>query len=437
MKFLKYLLLLFVFFITTHVIAQVNIKGNFALGDTSQVHRLTTHNGDVYTGFVESMEAPILKFIYRSNALEFKLEDVKLIEVVESNPEPEINIASPDSAIIGEQMSRREARDYIWHFDYKITDKDERDYMGKLTKLSKYAASIEKKPKHILLDYYKISKIQLIGKRITSNPFHLLEYHRLITKKGDHFIGQLISYSTEEIVFLLKNGSEITIAPKDLSKIVLEKQDTGPSRKKRRKYNYKQHRIYFSPSALMLKEGVTEFRSNMVLYNTIEHGITNNVTVGGGFFSILLVNAVTGKIKLGFSLTDMIHVAVGAQGGVGFTFYDGGYSMGLFYGVLSIGTSDRFINVSVGRGKGQDDNMGTTGYSMGGSFRMGEHWRINVEYFHFEDPYYSYYDPTDNIFGTLGLSWSKRQHQVDFGIFISNELTETRGFPLAAYNFKF
>ncbi len=441
MIFPKHLLFVLASLISIQMFSQVPIKGDFILGDSTQMHRLTTINGDMFTGRVTGIEGSSLKFLYRNNNLEFNLEEVKMVEVLENQAESKSKDPMPPSSETDEQMTAKDARNYIWHFDYKITTTDGIEYLGKLATLNKYAAILEQQSKEVKIGYIKIAEIALIGKRITSNPNHLTEYHRLKTKKGDSFTGQLISVNKEELVFLMKNGSEITITNDELINIVLEKNASSyQSRKqyKKHKNDYNQHRLFFSPSALMLKQGDSEFRT-MLLHNTIEHGFTNNFTAGGGLFSILVGHALTGKVKLGVSISDMVHVAVGAQGGYAFTVYGGdGVSLGLFYGAMSIGTSDRYINVSIGRGRDSDASRGTTAFTIGGSFRTNENWRIYIEYFHFQDPYISSYDPQNSIFGTLGLSWLKGQHQVDFGIFVSNDFTDAPGgFPVVAYNYRF
>ena len=127
----------------------------------------------------------------------------------------------------------------------------------------------------------------------------------------------------------------------------------------------------------------------------------------------------TGKIKIGASLTKHIHFAIGAQGMFAFSTFDSEVlNLGLVYGALSVGTKDNYLNAGIGRGNDNLSSGATTAYTFGGSLRIGDYWRFHFEYMKFrQDNTNSFSDYTEiSNMGTLGMSWFKRQHQIDFGL---------------------
>lgn len=435
MKFLKHLLTALAFLFAVPIFSQIPIKGDFKLGDTTQVHKITTKVGDTFTGRVVGYDDAFLFFLYKNNNLTFDVEEIKLIEVVNTIDE---------TAQSGE-MSEHAANTHQLFFDYQITSLDSVKHVGKLSKLNGFGATLKQGQNgHERVRYFEIGEISLKGKRISDSSGFLDEYHLLRTKNGDRFTGQLLYFNQEELGFLLKNGSQITVKIDNFVDLILVKtqgdRKTSSQKASSLYHSYNQQRLFFSPSALLLKKDVSEFRT-MILYNTIEHGLSDHVTVGAGLFSILIGHALTAKLKVGSSIGDVFHFAIGAQGAFAFSFLDGyaeGGTLGLVYGSVAIGTKDRFLNASIGRGIASGEGEGTTAFSFGGSFRTSDHWRIYVEYLNFIDNYYSYYNRENTVGGTFGLSWFKDQHQVDFGIFLSNEFNNgTAGFPVLAYNYKF
>ena len=208
-----------------------------------------------------------------------------------------------------------------------------------------------------------------------------------------------------------------------------------------KQYLYNPQRVFLSPSAFTLEKGVTEFRNTMVFHNNMDFGITDNLTIGAGFSSVIISNALSGKVKLGGSLSPHLHVAAGVQGMVLFPGYgDDAVSVGLLYGALTVGTKDKFLTASVGLGRDSDYGESTAGLTIGGAIRTSENWRIFLEFIHF-DPYQSedYYSNYNTTMGTLGMSWFKGVHQIDFGLYGNSEWGYDTAIiiPIAAYSLRF
>jgi len=105
-------------------------------------------------------------------------------------------------------------------------------------------------------------------------------------------------------------------------------------------------RLFFAPSAQMLKQGEGYFSDYELFFPGIAYGLTDNVTIGGGVS--LFPAAAEDQVyyltpKVGFSVADNVHLAAGVlfagmKGGTG----------GIYYGVGTFGD----VNASVTLGGG-------------------------------------------------------------------------------------
>ena len=448
MKLSKHLLLLSIFFFPSIINAQIPTKGHIILGDSSQQHVVSTLNGDKFTGRVTSLDAEKMTFQYRGNELVFPISEIQLVEVLGSETNEQAPL-EPHPKEDNQKMTREEGKSYIWHFDYRITNSRGIEHLGKMTKFNEFGATIDgSNAKSRFVPYKEVKTIERLGKKITENPNELNEYQRLITAAGNSFIGQLLSFDGEIFEFLLKNGSVIKYPKNEVSVIQIENSPGFSANKNRKKvhvgkqYYYNPQRVFFSPSAFTLEKGVTEFRNTMVLHNTIDYGVSENLTIGAGLSTVLVANAVSGKVKFGGSLTDHFHIAAGVQGLVLLpAFGEDAQTIALLYGAISVGTKDKFLSISVGMGRNDYDNENTAGITIGGSMRTSENWRIYMEYIYF-DPVEAedyFYRNSNTSMGTLGMSWFRDVHQIDFGLHTNSQwgYETIIVLPIAAYSLRF
>lgn len=107
-------------------------------------------------------------------------------------------------------------------------------------------------------------------------------------------------------------------------------------------------RLFFAPTAQMLKKGEGYFSDYELFFPGIAYGLTDNITIGGGFS--LFPASVEDQVyyvtpKVGFSVNDKLHLA----GGVLFAGTSGGTG-GVYYGVGTLGDGNASITVGGGYG---------------------------------------------------------------------------------------
>lgn len=165
------------------------------------------------------------------------------------------------------------------------------------------------------------------------------------TTNGSKFIGNAVDVRNGS---LLLQSNTYGFAEIKLSSIFkIQRMDAYlASNKPERFKNPNATRYFFAPSAIPLKKGEGYYQNAYLLANSVNVGITNNITVGGGVV-IPLLFYVTPKIsyKVGKNLY--------AGAGVLFTqsfIQDFGLSAGIGYGLVTVGNLEH--NFTIGGGYG-------------------------------------------------------------------------------------
>lgn len=115
-------------------------------------------------------------------------------------------------------------------------------------------------------------------------------------------------------------------------------------------------RYFFAPSAIPLKKKEGYFQNAYLLANSINVGITNNLTLGGGVV-IPLLFYVTPKIS--FKASGKLYLG----GGILFTqsfINDFGLSAGIGYGLATYGTAEHNFTIGAGYGYARFDKKYST-----------------------------------------------------------------------------
>jgi len=168
-------------------------------------------------------------------------------------------------------------------------------------------------------------------------------------------IGRIIKVGEDEIVFKAEFGTIII----PIAKITKIKEIPASSIKDGVYWfpNPNKTRLYFSPTARMLKQGEGYFADYYILFPGFVYGITDNFTIGGGMSLIPNVN-IDEQIfyftpKIGLKASEKFNIAAGALivKMPGFDEEDGDSPLvGILYGVGTTGTPDASFTFGLGYG---------------------------------------------------------------------------------------
>lgn len=406
------------------VFSQVTVKGELRLGDTTQVHILYTKDGDRLQGRVTGFDNDKVVFLFKNqNTLFFPFAEISSIEV---QPEEQPAV-SQEKINSGQTASSLE-------FFYLATLRDGTKTSGRVSRCDSRSVRLtrEQGPDDYLY-WQNIDTLVLVSQPINKSGAGKGVIHVLKTSRGDQFIGQLQDYGMGTLRFMLENGTILKFSLKDIVNIRLEERVaqnepipvTGVE-------SWGNDKLLFTQSAFLLKRKETQYRNLMVLYNAIDHGISDHITIGGGFLTVIFTSIVSVRAKAGFDLNDYVHVGVGGQAFGAFLFDEEVAGAAFGYGALTFGTSDRHLNIGVGRGVGFDLDNPITSFNLGGAFRLGNNWRIFGEYLVIRD------ETSDGgIYGGLGGSWFNLKHRIDFGFALFQDDFSNSLIPAAGYVFRF
>lgn len=137
-------------------------------------------------------------------------------------------------------------------------------------------------------------------------------------------------------------------------------------------------RYLYSPSAFMLERGEGYLSQTQLLFTSVAYGQTDHLTVGVGTSLPFLFSFggegmnFTGTVKAGGSLTEHLHLAVGAQG---LLLPSSAVSVGFLFGTATLGTPDAHLSLSAGPPFLADAGDGALGgliYTVSGALRLSD-----------------------------------------------------------------
>ncbi len=249
----------------------------------------------------------------------------------------------------------------------------------------------------------------------------------LTVEDGTSFIGRIIEIGEEELKFETKYGV-LTFPVFEITELKLISKD----RLKEGKYwfpNPNCSRLFFAPTARMLKQGEGYFADYFVFFPTFTFGITNNITLGGGF-SILPGEDLDEQIllftpKVGIKTSKKMDLALGA---LIVKLPEDAQSAGILYGVSTFGTLDKSVTVGLGYGYFEDELADKPIVVLGGESRTSRNISLVTENWLVPEK--------DTPVISVGLRFFGEKISVDFALIFPLE-EDVITFPYIDFVYKF
>ena len=249
------------------------------------------------------------------------------------------------------------------------------------------------------------------------------EMYRVETVDGSIFIGELISESNDSITILTESAGAITINRENIRS--LEAFDGRGAEQKRWHENHQSSRYLLTPSAIGLRQGQGYYQNSWILFNNVNYGITDHLSIGGGVIPVFLFGSVsvpfwiTPKIKLPLE-SESFHVSAGALigGAIGES-----ATGGVFYGNSTWGDGNRNLTLGLGYAFGAGEIETTPVVSISGMIRTGRSIYLVSENYFINDSGF-------NGLASFGVRWAPENFSVDFALLRPLEnLDSFIGFP--------
>jgi hypothetical protein len=403
--------------------AQLPVKGNFSIGDTSQVHLLETKDGSRLVGRVIGFDQEKVVFRFNADTLVLPLSNLASIEVKSDS-----SAASTEPADSQEQPAATTDAGRLTAWSKG------KSWRGTLKMGNDAGVRLQLSPESSrFFPWREIDSLVYVKPASRSEATSAV--HVLTTLRGDRFTGYVKEYRRNILRFALEDGSILRFSTKDIRRLEPSENEQEDSAASAEPIPMQGHeKMYLTPTGFLLKEGETEFRT-VVISNSIDHGVSDNFSIGGGFSTVIVATVLQGKAKVGTSLGKYVHVAAGGQL-FGIAAIDQEFAgAAIAYGSLTMGTPESFVNINGGVGIGGPDGGKVRAFSLSASQRLGNNFRLFGEFLRGVD------DFDEQIqFGIVGGSWFNREHRVDFG-FVLGSLFDSGitvlPFPAVSYAYRF
>lgn len=256
---------------------------------------------------------------------------------------------------------------------------------------------------------------------------------KIVMKNGKVLIGDIISQDSTAISFRNTSFQKIEIYKNKIKSI----QKLDESNFRNNKYwfpNPHPTRYLVGPNAYNLKKGEYNFQNTYLVLNTIDIGLTNYFSIGGGIdlssFGSFSYGGFSPAVllipKIGLKVTDKFHAGVG-----GLIVYHGADDefLGIAYGIGTYGTMENNITVGLGWGFLTGEFLKKPIFTVSGMTRISrkaalisENWIIPFEGYH--------------IFFSYGIRFFGEKLSVDLAFINNDDISASIIFGIPYIDFK-
>lgn len=277
--------------------------------------------------------------------------------------------------------------------------------------------------KKITLSYLLTFFVAISFSKSLTEPVDTNKVFIIKMENGEDYKGRIIQQNSTRVILKTKN-EEWNLETNNIKSIEVFDYNGKFSYK-----NTNDNRYFYGPTAISLEKGKGYYQ-NIVVLNSVSYGITENISIGGGFelFSILKGESPFWYLtsKAGFKLKEKINVGAGLLVTGSSNFKNAEFAA-IGYGIFTYGSSDS--NFSVGFGYGFQKAK-TPAVFLAGSNRIGNNLVLLSENYLIPTGF----DETYHL-GTHGIRILGKRNSFDFGLLTFNNLfqNEFNVLPYGSY----
>lgn len=240
-------------------------------------------------------------------------------------------------------------------------------------------------------------------------------------QNGQEYQGQVITRTDSILLLRTINGDLYLIAANIGSLDTLSRM--GPYEFT----NPHDTRYFFGPTGIPLGKGEGYYQNILVTSNFFNYGITENISIGGGFefISTLFGSPIWFLTpKAGFQVADNLH----AGGGLLLAGFSGESVAALPYGVVTLGSQETNASLGIGYGFAGGESARYPAITLSGMHRAGKSISLLSENYLFPGSF--------DGFGYLGIQGVRllgRKNAFDIGLILISQLNDAIGIPALPY----
>ncbi len=285
---------------------------------------------------------------------------------------------------------------------------------------------------YILLDQvetYSFGLIEKLKKEDDTTSIYSIEL-----KEGSEIYVRIVEVRQDELLLESNTLGELTLKVYYIKKI--ESNNFSLDKKGHFWFpNPNATRYFFAPSAINLEKGEGYYQNVYVILNMVNYGITDWLSIGGGFEFISTFSSLTGEgspiafitPKVGFPVGEKVHLGAGFLGGF---FVE--ETAGMFYGLGTYGSHDKNLSLGLGWGFVGGEFQENPFITVSGMLRTGRKFSLVTE---------NWFVPVDGYYGIIsyGGRFFGPKMSVDVGFLNNLDIIEFLpiGIPYVDFVLKF
>lgn len=281
--------------------------------------------------------------------------------------------------------------------------------------------------------FYSVSPANYTGKMGDSASFVRIE-----TTDGAELFGYIIKNDSMHLKLSTKSMGEISINKSKISRIEVVSDESV----KGSQYwfeNPNSTRYFVGPSAFNLKKGEGYYQNNYIFLNSVNVGITKNISMGAGFELLSTFGINTGgpifyvTPKVGFKAAKNLHVGGGVlYASIPVYTYNSSTKkrsgLGAGFGVITLGDKDNNFTLGGGYGFSNNEWSKRPMITASGMVRIGRKSSLVTENWFYPQKEYAYSNNGQGFQTTVAVSY-KYRGLVSYGVrFFGESMSVDLGF---------
>ena len=233
------------------------------------------------------------------------------------------------------------------------------------------------------------------------------------TVDGNEFIGTLVDEDHSQLILLTEIYGRVHIPISQIkTRRILKKSNLIEG--EHWFNNPHATRYFFMTNGYGLRKGEAYYQNTWILFNQMNYGITNNISIGGGMIPLFLFAGAPTPVFLTPKVTipivkDKFNVGAGAI--LGYVLGEGA-GFGIGYGAMSLGNRDRNLTLGAGWAYADSQWANSPTLTLSGMIRVGRKGYLLTENY-----YIAIESSSVGILSFGGRSVQKRL-AIDYGLFI-------------------
>lgn len=244
----------------------------------------------------------------------------------------------------------------------------------------------------------------------------------VILKKGEEFLGTIVSQTKDQIVLKTEKYGQMTIKWKDISSIKDVKEEDISNKGVYNQPNLQSTRYFFGPNGMGLKKGEGYYQNVWIFFNQISYGFTDWFSMSVGILPTFLIAGaptpvwVVPKVSIPIK-KDFLSIGAGGLFGA---VLGAEALLGIGFGVVTIGNGNHNLSFSLGYGMVDGEWSSIPIISVSGMTRVSRKTYLLTENFFLPDNLTLLSFGARSFAGKVGI---------DYGLFIPIDTGVFVGIP--------